>query len=74
MQRNRFWNQNRKQQGGFQHSEVTDSAKRQQQTETKLIENMKAKLLTEEKAIHKRWTEYCTELLNHKQKKLMLLS
>ena len=26
------------------------------------METMKGKLLTEEKAIHKRWTEYCMQL------------
>ena len=39
---------------------------RQQQTKTELIENTKGKHLTEEKAIHKRWTECCTELCNYK--------
>ena len=34
-------------------------------TKTKLIENAKGKFLTEEKAIHKRWTEYGTELCNY---------
>ena len=38
------------------------------QTQTKLIENMKGKILTEEKATRKRWTEYCTELHNYKPK------
>ena len=37
-----------------------------QQTKTKLIENTTGKILTEEKAIHKQWTEYCTELHNYK--------
>ena len=39
-----------------------------QRQQTKLIENTKDKFLTENKAIHKRWTEYCTELYNHKLK------
>ena len=51
MQRNRFWNQNGKQQGGYRHSDVTDSAT----TPTNLVENTKDQLSTEEKAIHKRW-------------------
>ena len=39
-----------------------------QHTKTNLIENAKSELLTENKAIHKRWTEYCTELYNYKLK------
>ena len=39
-----------------------------QQTKTKLIENTNSKLLAEEKAIHKRWTEYCMGLYNYKIK------
>ena len=39
-----------------------------QQTKTKLIDNIKGKLITEEKAIHKRWTEYCMELYKYKLK------
>ena len=27
---------------------------------------MKGKFVIEEKAIHKRWTEYCTEFINYK--------
>ena len=52
---------------GFQHSEIIDLAKtRHRQTKTKLIENAKGKLLTEGRAIHKNWTEYCMELYNNK--------
>ena len=39
-----------------------------QQTKTNFIENAKDTLLTEENAIHKRWTEYCTEPYNYKLK------
>ena len=41
---------------------------RSQQIKTTLIEDVKGKLLTEEEVIHKRWTEYCTELYNYKLK------
>ena len=47
---------------GFEHCETADS-----------IEKAKDKLLTEDNAIHKRWTENCTELYNQK-KKLMQVS
>ena len=39
-----------------------------QQTKTNVFENAKGKLLTYDKALHKRWTEYCTELYNYKPK------
>ena len=39
-----------------------------QRQQTTLIENTKGKLVTEEKAIHKHWTEYCTELCYYKLK------
>ena len=39
-----------------------------QQTKAKLIENANTKLLTEETAIHKRCTEYYTEMCNSKLK------
>ena len=54
MQSNQFWNQKKKQQGGFRHIEITGLAT----TKPKLIENTKGK----------RWTEYCTELYNYKLK------
>ena len=41
---------------------------RRQQTKANLIHNAKGKLLTEDKAIHKRWPEYCTEPYNCKLK------
>ena len=40
-----------------------------QQTKTNLIENAKGKLLTEDIAIYKLWTEYGTELYNYKLNK-----
>ena len=39
-----------------------------QQTKTNLIENAKGKILTEDKEIHKRWTEYYKELYDYKLK------
>ena len=39
-----------------------------QQMKMNSTENAKGKLLTEDKAIHKQWTEYCTEPYNYKLK------
>ena len=39
-----------------------------QQTKTNLFENAKGKLLTEDKTMQKRWTEYYVELYNYKLK------
>ena len=39
-----------------------------QRQQTKMNSNAKGKPLTEDKAIHKRSTEYCTELYNYKLK------
>ena len=55
MSRNLFWNQNRKQQSSFQHSD-------------KVNWKYKGKLLTEEKAIPKSWMEYCMDMYDYKLK------
>ena len=59
LSRNWLWNQNRKQQGGFQNT--LKLLTQRQQTKTNLIENTKGKLLTEDKVIHLRWTAYYME-------------
>ena len=66
------WNQYRKDEGGSRAAFNTlKLLTRRQQAKTELgplIENKKGKVSTEEKAIHKRWTDWSMELCNYKLK------